>query len=138
MKNTKNSSPEDGITKGYTVNHGNIDRNNNENSMFVSLFPILLIFVVFFLLIIRPQNKKQKELDRVIKNLDIGDAVVTVSGFIGVVKSIHEDLGFIVLSIDSSDSTIVVYKSAIAGMLNNSDILNGLKGNKSTKKNNKK
>jgi preprotein translocase subunit YajC len=50
--------------------------------------PLILIFGVFYLLIIRPQNKKSKEHQEMVNNLKIGTKVITSSGIIGVVKEI--------------------------------------------------
>ena len=50
--------------------------------------PLILIFGVFYLLIIRPQNKKLKEHQEMVNNLKIGTKVITSSGIIGVVKEI--------------------------------------------------
>lgn len=53
-----------------------------------SFVPLILIFVVFYLLIIRPQNKKLKEHQEMVNNLKINTKVITTSGIIGVIKEI--------------------------------------------------
>ncbi len=55
------------------------------------LLPLLLIFVVFYFLLIRPQNKKLKEHRQMIEALRRGDKVVTGGGIIGSVSKIDND-----------------------------------------------
>lgn len=54
--------------------------------------PILLIFYFFM---IRPQSKKQKEMEKMLKALKKGDKVVTIGGIHGVVSSVKEDTVFV-------------------------------------------
>lgn len=53
------------------------------------LFPIL-IFVVFYFMLIRPQQKKQKETQKMLESLRSGDKVVTTSGILGTVTNVKE------------------------------------------------
>ncbi|HTM57525.1 MAG TPA: preprotein translocase subunit YajC, partial [Candidatus Udaeobacter sp.] len=52
--------------------------------------PILLIFAVMYLLLIRPQQQRQKTLDQMLKNLKKGDRVVTSGGILGTVVGVDE------------------------------------------------
>jgi preprotein translocase subunit YajC len=54
-----------------------------------SLLPLVLIFVVFYFLLIRPQQKKAKEHRQMLDNLKKGDKVVTAGGIYGVVDSVE-------------------------------------------------
>ena len=56
-----------------------------------SLLPIMLIFAIIYFLMIRPQKKEQKKLQAMLNDLAVGDAVVTTSGFYGVVIDITDD-----------------------------------------------
>ncbi len=61
--------------------------------LFVSLLPLILIFVVFYLLLIRPQQKRMKEHREMLAALRRGDRIVTGGGVIGqIVKAGDEDL----------------------------------------------
>ena len=60
-------------------------------SMLLSLIPLVLIFVVMYFLLIRPQRKKDKEQQQMRNNLEVGDEVVTIGGIIGIVVSLKED-----------------------------------------------
>ena len=55
------------------------------------LIMILLMFVIMWLFMIRPQQKKQKEMDKFRKELQKGDKVVTIGGIYGSVKEIHDN-----------------------------------------------
>lgn len=63
---------------------------NQEQFSFTSFVPLILIFVIFYFLIIRPQNKKMKEHKELVDNLKSGDKVITNSGIYGVIKSIDK------------------------------------------------
>lgn len=53
-----------------------------------SLLPLILIFVVFYFLLIRPQQKKAKEHKQMLDNIKKGDKVITAGGAYGVVESV--------------------------------------------------
>ena len=59
-------------------------------SILTSLMPLGFIIVIFYFLIIRPQNKKQKETQNMLSNLKKGDKVVTVGGIHGVIQNVKE------------------------------------------------
>lgn len=63
--------------------------------------PILLIILVFYFLIIRPQQKRQRQLQETISNLKIGDRIVTTGGVIGVITTVR-DTSFLIRSADKS------------------------------------
>lgn len=56
--------------------------------LFGSLIPLILIFVIFYFLLIRPQQKKAKEHKHMIENLKKGDKVITSGGVFGVIEAI--------------------------------------------------
>lgn len=64
----------------------------------LSFLPLVLIFVVFYFLLIRPQMKREKERRKMIDALKRGDRVVTQGGLIGTVTKV-EDGGTLVLEI---------------------------------------
>ena len=85
---------------------------NNPTAMFGSMVPFLFIFVIFYFLMIRPQQKRQKELATMITALKKGDRVVTAGGIIGVVAGIQDD--YVVLKVGDNDSTkMEVLKNSI-------------------------
>ena len=56
-----------------------------------SLLPILGIFLIFWLLIIRPAQRRQKKLQGVQRELAVGDRVITGAGFFGTVVRVDDD-----------------------------------------------
>ena len=64
-------------------------------SMWEFLILPVSFFVIFYLFLIRPQQKKQKDHDELLKNLKTGDEVVTSGGIIAKVKSVSD--GFITI-----------------------------------------
>ena len=81
----------------------------------VQLAPMILIFFIFYFFIIRPQQKRQKELSKMIEAIKKGDKVVTSGGILGVVTSIQQD--YVVIKTGDSDTTkMEVLKSAITGI----------------------
>ncbi len=63
-----------------------------EPSIIMSVLPLLLIFVVFYFLLIRPQQKRVREHDDFVKTLKRGDKVVTAGGVIGTISKVDEDV----------------------------------------------
>lgn len=57
----------------------------------VQLAPLVLILIVFYFLLIRPQQRRLKAHQEMIKNLQRGDTIVTSGGLIGKVKSVADD-----------------------------------------------
>ncbi|MDE2721776.1 MAG: preprotein translocase subunit YajC [Gemmatimonadota bacterium] len=68
-------------------------------SMLVTMFPFILMFVILYLLIIRPQQRKQKDHQRLIDELKKGDRVVTSGGMHGTITGIKEQEGILVLQV---------------------------------------
>ena len=70
---------------------------------FVStLIPFALIIVIFYFFIIRPQNKKQKETQSMLNSLKKGDKVVTIGGLHGVIQSVKEKEGTVIVKVDEN------------------------------------
>jgi len=61
------------------------------DSMLVSLLPFILIFVIMYFLILRPQQKRVKAHQEMVKNVRRGDTVVTSGGLIGKVTKVIDD-----------------------------------------------
>jgi preprotein translocase subunit YajC len=77
------------------------------------LLPLVLILVVFYVLLIRPQQKRHRQLQETIASLKIGDRVITNGGIIGVITTVR-DTSFIIRSADKS--IIEIARSAIADL----------------------
>ena len=61
------------------------------DNMLVSLLPFVLIFVIMYFLILRPQQKRAKQHQEMVKNVRRGDTVVTSGGLIGKVTKVIDD-----------------------------------------------
>lgn len=61
-----------------------------EPNLFVSMMPLIFIFVIFYFLLIRPQQKKAKEHAKLIEAVKTGDQVVTNAGIHGTVANVKE------------------------------------------------
>jgi preprotein translocase subunit YajC len=79
------------------------------------LLPIVLIIGVFYVLLIRPQQKRQRQLQETIASLKIGDRVITTGGVIGVIITVR-DASFLIRSADKS--ILEIARTAIADIDN--------------------
>jgi preprotein translocase subunit YajC len=77
------------------------------------LVPMLLIIGVFYMLLIRPQQKRQRELQETISQLKAGDRIVTTGGIIGTITTVR-DASFLIRSGDKS--ILEIARSAVAGI----------------------
>lgn len=64
---------------------------SDTNSMLMSLLPFALIFVIMYFLILKPQQKKLKDHQELVKNIRRGDTVVTNGGLVGKVTKVVDD-----------------------------------------------
>lgn len=60
-------------------------------SMLATFIPLILMIVVFYFLLIRPQKKRDKEVQKMRENIEIADEIVTIGGIIGRIVSIKDD-----------------------------------------------
>ncbi len=77
-------------------------------SMLMSVLPFGLIILIFYFFIIRPQNKKQKETEKMLSALKKGDKIVTVGGIHGVISSTKEKT--VIVKVD--DNTKIEFSRA--------------------------
>ena len=86
-----------------------------------SYLPFLLLFVLLYFLMIRPQQKKQKEQRDLLSALAVGDEVLTAGGIVGKITKVTDN--FITLEI-SEGTEIIIQKTSIVSMLPNGTIEN--------------
>jgi preprotein translocase subunit YajC len=80
----------------------------------MTFLPIILIFVVFYFLLIRPQQKQRKEHQGLLANLKVGDNVLTSGGIYGRITGIKDDK----VTVEISDKVRVkVNRGNIAGVV---------------------
>ena len=83
-------------------------------SSILSFMPIILMFVVLYFLMIRPQMKRQKEQKAMMDALGKGDEVITAGGLLGKVSKVSEAY----VNLEIADGTeVVVQKSAVTTLL---------------------
>ena len=84
--------------------------------MVMQLAPLLLIFGVFYFLLIRPQQKKQKEHREMMSALKRGDRVITAGGIIGKVTTVKEGVDEVEVEI-AKDVRVSVLRGTISDIL---------------------
>ena len=89
-------------------------------SGFAQFIPLILIFVIFYFFLIRPQQKKVKEHKVMVTALKRGDEVVTSGGIVGKIERVLGDDKVDILI--SENVTVQVVQSTIQSLLNKSDI----------------
>jgi len=77
------------------------------------LVPMVLVFGVFYVLMIRPQQKRQRQLQATIAGLKSGDRIVTTGGLIGTITAVR-DTSFLIRS--GEKSILEIARSAVAGV----------------------
>jgi preprotein translocase subunit YajC len=80
----------------------------------ISMIPILLMFAIIYLLLIRPQQKKQREHQAMLDALQNGDKVVTQGGIIGVITGLKADVVTVRIA---DDVRIDLQRSAISRLI---------------------
>ena len=82
------------------------------------LFPLIIIMILFYFMIMRPQKRKEQDLKQLVYNLKENDRVVTIGGIYGVVTNVQRDADRLTIRVDESNGTkIKVNMSAIARVL---------------------
>lgn len=82
----------------------------------VAFLPFILMFAIIYFLLLRPQQKKQKEHQKMISQLTKGDRVVTNSGILGTIVGINEKENIIVLRI-AENVKIEILRNSVSGKL---------------------
>ena|SRR5450432_1218712 len=77
------------------------------------IVPMVLIIGVFYILLIRPQQQRQKKLQATVAQLKAGDRIVTTGGIIGTITSV-KDTSFLIRSAEKS--ILEVARTAVAGI----------------------
>ena len=89
-------------------------------SGFAQFIPLILIFVIFYFFLIRPQQKRVKEHKEMVKGLNRGDEVITSGGIIGKVDRVFED-DRIVLEI-AEGVKVQVIRNTVQGHLKKEEV----------------
>ena len=90
------------------------------SSNFAQFIPLILIFVIFYFFLIRPQQKKVKEHKNMVENLKRGDKVVTSGGIVGTVERIIDNEK-VEVQIAENINVEVVRATGIQGLVNTAE-----------------
>lgn len=85
---------------------------NNWAGILSMILPLVLMVLIFYFLIIRPEKKRNKETQEMLENIQVADEVVTNGGIIGRVLSVQKDT--VLIETGSDRTKIRVVKQAIA------------------------
>ena len=88
------------------------------DSGIAQFIPLILIFVIFYFFLIRPQQKKVKDHKIMVENLKRGDKVITSGGIIGTVERVMEN-DKLEIQISENVKVEIVKSTGIQGLLNN-------------------
>ena len=97
-------------------------QNAGGGDSFLSFLPLILIFIVFYFILIRPQTKKQKEHQEMINALEVGNEVVTAGGILGKILEMNEN--YVHLEV-SENVTIKIQRQTISSLLPKGTIKKG-------------
>ena len=85
------------------------------NGQFAQFIPLILIFIIFYFFLIRPQQKRVKDHKAMVESLKRGDEVITSGGIIGVVDRVMEDDRIEVTLADNVK--VLIIRSTITSLL---------------------
>lgn len=80
-------------------------------ALVTTFLPMILIFVVFYFFLIRPQRKKDKQVKEMLNNLKAGDRVCTIGGIYGTIVGIKDDT--VTLSVGRDNLSMVIARWGI-------------------------
>jgi len=83
-----------------------------------SFFPLILIFVIFYFLLIRPQQKRAKEQKEMMENLKKGDKIITSGGVYGLIENLTEKTVTIKIA---ENVKAKISRTAVAGLRTGAD-----------------
>ena len=87
-----------------------------------AIIPLILIFVIFYFFLIRPQQKRVKDHKAMVESLKRGDEVITSGGIIGVVERIMEDDRIEVII--GEGTKVQIIRSTITSLLKKEEVKN--------------
>ena len=90
------------------------------SSGFAQFIPLILIFVIFYFFLIRPQQKRVKDHKAMVASLKRGDEIITSGGIIGTIEKVMED-DRIEVNIDNNVKVQII-KSTITSLLKKEEI----------------
>ena len=90
-----------------------------DRSMIISIVYMVALFAIFYFLFIRPQRKKEKQLDQLRSSLEVGQMVTTIGGMLATVAKVEDE--FVVLEVGPNRTKMPFKKWAIASVKEKKD-----------------
>lgn len=94
-----------------TAAEGEVGQVSSIAALATTFLPLILIFVVFWFMLIRPQRKKDKQVKEMLNNLKAGDRVCTIGGIYGTITGIRDDT--VTLSVGKDNMSMVIARWGI-------------------------
>ena len=96
------------------INHAHAQAAAQQPSMLASFIPLILIFLIFYFLLIRPQQKKQKEHKILLDSIQRGDEILSSGGILGKVIKVDNDK----LTVEISKGVnVTIIRSTVADVI---------------------
>ena len=96
------------------INYAHAQAASPQPSMLASFIPLILIFLIFYFLLIRPQQKKQKEHKILLDSIQRGDEILSSGGILGKVIKVDNDK----LTVEISKSVnVTIIRSTVADVI---------------------
>ncbi|SHH24841.1 preprotein translocase subunit YajC [Anaerosphaera aminiphila DSM 21120] len=92
----------------------------NANAL-ASFVPIIILFVIMYFMMIRPQKKKDAQMKEMIANLKVGDNIITIGGIMGKIVIVKDD--YVCLETSGEKSRIDIMKWGINAVVNKTEDL---------------
>ena len=98
-------------TAAATAAQGEAGQVSTVAALATTFLPLILIFVVFWFMLIRPQRKKDKQVKEMLNNLKAGDRICTIGGIYGTITGLKDDT--VTLSVGKDNLSMVVARWGI-------------------------
>ena len=102
---------EDAAAAGTAAAEGEAAQVSSVAALATTFLPLILIFVVFWFMLIRPQRKKDKQVKEMLNNLKAGDRVCTIGGIYGTITGLKDDT--VTLSVGKDNLSMVIARWGI-------------------------
>lgn len=103
-----------------TAHAQELAQTTGESASFAGFIPLILVFVIFYFLLIRPQQKKLKDHDMMVNSLKRGEKVITAGGLYGSITKVEDTEGILHLEI-APDVVVKVKRSTIADVISRTE-----------------
>jgi preprotein translocase subunit YajC len=84
-------------------------------SGFIAMLPFVVICLIFYFLLIRPQQKKEKEHQKMLKELKKGDSILTNGGIYATIMEVYDD--YLIVRVTPSEIKMKIAKNSVANLL---------------------